>query len=229
MKMPYYDPRIVPVHGNAEATVLLLNEAPGPVEAYYQTPSIGDQGGNIYRSFRRAKIKWANDFELFSWPKKIPEDYVSPQKMQRAFELRDDFLRLRAKHITCSNAYDRWPRSGPAANDFVDPAPEDVLSDINIMRIRNEITSNHRVILICGEYAWLACFGTTLIKPSTHEGRRLSPEELKFINQRLSSSFTYGWYMGHTRRWSFDRNKISSALHTVADVVKWTRNLEELT
>lgn len=61
--MPYYDPHIAPAHGSAEATVYLLNEAPGSVESYYQIPSIGDQGGNIYRALRRAKIRWAKDYE----------------------------------------------------------------------------------------------------------------------------------------------------------------------
>ncbi|HIJ96578.1 MAG TPA: hypothetical protein HPP94_12730 [Desulfuromonadales bacterium] len=221
MKTPYYDLRIVPAHGNAQATTYLLNEAPGPVEAYYQIPSIGDQGGNVYRALRRAKIKWANDFEVFSWPKKILEEYVNPHRMQRGIGLREGFLRLRAKYLTCSNSYDRWPQSGPDTNDFVDPAAEDVLSDINITRIRGEITSNHKVILICGEYAWLACFGAILVNPASHEGRQLSSEEMDIINHRLASSFTSGWYMGHTRRWSLDTAKISATLKQIAIDAGW--------
>lgn len=221
--MPYYDKRIVSVHGGAESTVFLVNEAPGPCEAHYRIPSVGQQGGNIYWAFRRAKIGWTCEFEKFSWPRKIRECYKDPSKMSHRFELRDEFLSIRAKYLACSNAYPYWPRSNKITWDWVDPSQDDVLSEANIKRLKDEILSSHQVILVCGEYAWLACHGSELPQPSTREGTALSRSELKHINSRLSSAFSAGWYMGHTRRWSFDVEKISKTLKSVENVANWSR------
>lgn len=78
-----------------------------------------------------------------------------------------------------------------------------------------------KIISWADAYAWLACFGTILVNPASHEGRQLSSEELDVINHRLLSSFTSGWYMGHTRRWSLDAQKISAALNQIAINAGW--------
>jgi len=219
--VPYYDPRIVPAHGNPEATVFLINEAPGPREAYYRIPSVGAQGGNIYCALRKAKVKWATDFPMFSWPRLIRECYKSPDKKLEAFELRDKFLAIRATYIKCSNAFHLWPRSSPQVCDFVDPSRDDVLSASNLDRLRKEVPEKHRVLLICGEFAWLACHGTALLEPAKHEGNPLSFEELQVVNCRLRSSFTNGWYMGHTQRWSLNSSRTSTILTNVSQVAQW--------
>jgi len=221
--MPYYDPRVVPAHGSPEATVFLINEAPGPREAHYLIPSVGPQGGNIYRALRKAKIDWATDFPLFSWPNLIRENYKRPGKKLKAFELRDKFLEVRASNIKCSNAYHLWPRSSSQALDVVDPSRDDVLSDSNLYRLRNEIPEKHRVLLICGVFAWLACNGTTLSEPAKREGTPLSSEELQVVNDRLRSSFTNGWYMGHTQRWTLNSSRTSTVLTDVSQAAHWTR------
>jgi len=219
--MPYYDDRIVPAHGDSEAKVLLINEAPGPCEAYYQIPSVGDQGGNIYRALQRAEISWVNWVEKFTWPKLILNQYRYPERMQRTFKLRDEALSTRAKFIKCTNAYNRWPRSSRDSYDFVDPGFADVLSSQNISRLRNEITAKHKIILICGDFAWLSCFGDRLTSPASRERTRLSENELRDINEWLLSNFSAGWYMGHTRRWSLDTEGTSRVLRDVARNAEW--------
>jgi len=221
--MPYYDPRPVPAHGDSESTVFLVNEAPGPCEAHYGIPSVGQQGGNIYRTLRKAKIDWAIGYENFSWPILIQEDYKYPNRKQNTFVLRDAFLALRAKYMTCTNAYHLWPSSSSKSNDWVDPATDDVLSQNNIARLRTETPPHHRVILVCGEYAWKACHGSCLLQPSKHEGTALNSKELECINSRLNANFTDGWYMGHTRRWSFNTTRISNVLQSVTLAAKWHR------
>lgn len=217
--MPYYDYRQVPAHGDSEAEVFLVNEAPGPCEAHYGIPSIGDQGGNIHRALQRANIVWARECESFAWPKKIREKYKRPESKQRAFALRDKALAIRAKFMVCTNAYDRWPRS--EAQNFVKPGFNDVISPQNIARLKNEVMECHKVIFICGEFAWLACHGTQIISPATRERSLLSEDELQTINRRLSSNFSAGWYMGHTRRWSLDVAGTSRVLKEVARKVGW--------
>ncbi len=218
---PYYDPRNVPFHGDSESTVFLVNEAPGPCEAHYGIPAVGQQGGNIYRALRRADIGWASRFEKFSWPIKIRESYKHSCTMRLAFELRDKFLAIRANHMTCTNSYDFWPRSTCTTCNWVDPEEEVVLAPANVARLRGEVPEKHRVILVCGEFAWLACHGTRLLKPETREGSQFSLEELITINGRLFSKFTEGWYMGHTRRWTFGKPGTSEVLRKVALAARW--------
>lgn len=219
--MPHYDETPVPVHGSARATTLLVNEAPGRSEAEYRIPSIGPQGGNIYREFRAAGIAWATSFPKFSWPNLIRDRYRFPDKKEQAFALRDQFLDVRANYLACTNAYDLWPRSAPGADDWVDPASADVLSPKNIDRLRRETLQGHRVLLVCGEFAWLACLGTQLDGPASREGTRLTAEELQLAISRLSGSFTHGWYMGHTRKWGFARSRTSRVLQEVAAAAGW--------
>ncbi|HNT26842.1 MAG TPA: uracil-DNA glycosylase family protein [bacterium] len=216
--MLYYDQRIVPVHGDANATVFLINEAPGPCEAYEGIPLVGTQGGNLYRALRKAGIGWANQFDNFAWPSKTMKDYKSPDKMQNRFELREKFLALRAKYIACSNAFPRWPRPDKDSNDWVAPECKEVLRKSNIARLRKEILPNHRVILVCGAHAWLACFGESLSRPARKERRRFNKEELDKINKRFSSKFSDGWYMGHTRRWSLNADSTPRVLKKVARI-----------
>ena len=219
--MPYYDPRMVPAHGESTATVMLVNEAPGPCEVHYQIPSVGAQGGNIYRSFRIAGIGWAKDFEAFSWPRLIREQYKRPDQMEQAFKFRDEFLRVRAAHMTCTNAFPLWPRSASDVRDFVDPDQADVLADENIRRLASEVPREHRVILVCGVFAWLACTGTPLERPASREGTAITGEQLAVINKRLLARFRAGWYMGHTRRWALQKDRVAAVLRTVAKVAEW--------
>lgn len=219
--MPHYHETSVRVHGCERATALLVNEAPGRSEAEYRIPSIGPQGGNIYREFRAAGIAWATSFPKFSWPNLILDRYRFPERKKQDFALRDQFLAVRAGYLACTNAYDRWPRSAPGADDWVDPGLDDVLSIENIDRLRGETLKRHRVLLVCGEFAWIACMGTNLDRPASREGTRLTEEELQVAISRLSGAFTHGWYMGHTRKWSFARERISRVLQEVAAAAGW--------
>ena len=222
--MPYYDGRIVPAHGNSEATVFLINEAPGPCEAYYLIPSVGDQGGNLYRALQRAGIVWVQqieNLEKFKWPKLIQDQYKHPEEMKQIFELRDQVLAVRAKFIKCTNAFNQWPRSSYEACDTVDPAVADVLSSQNIDRLASEVPEQHKVILVCGAFAWLSCLGYPLSSPAMREHSRLSKDELQIINKRFKSDFSSGWYMGHTRRWSLDTEKTSRVLKEIAQNAGW--------
>lgn len=221
--MTFYDPRVVHAHGSAESEVFLVNEAPGPIEAHFGIPCVGRQGANLYWALRKAEIPWALERTVFSWPIKVPECYKFPNKVQRQFELRNEFLQIREKHITCSNAYPRWPRTDEITCDWQDPAQTDVLSESNVIRLKNEIGRRLKIILVCGEYAWMACHATNLPEPSKREGSSLSSEELACMNQRLSSSFVAGWYMGHTRRWSLNTARTSAILKNVARVAGWSR------
>lgn len=216
--MPYYDASMVHSHGTSESRVFLMNEAPGRCEAHYRIPSFGMQGGNIYHSLRKAGISWATQFEKIVWPAKISS---SPTNQQKRFIVRDAFIHTRAQYITCSNAYPQWPRSEESADDFVDPSIQDVLSALNIDRIRLEVRPNHRVLLICGAYAWHLCAGHKLDKPANRERTSLTNEEITGMNRRLNSNFEYGWYMGHTRRWSLKPEDTSRVLKSVATVAGW--------
>ena len=63
--------------------------------------------------------------------------------------------------------------------------------------------------------------GMPLEKPASREGTALDGEELAVINQRLLSRFRVGWYMGHTRRWALQKDRVSAVLRTVARVAEW--------
>jgi hypothetical protein len=219
-----YDPRIVPSHGKAGASVFLMNEAPGPFEAESGIPLFGRQGGNIFRALRKAGIGWAMSSPAFVWPEGCPKQEPSESERRRDI-LKSDFLRDRAIHLTCTNAYSRWPKSGGSATRFLQPKKIDVLSDENLLRIRSEVSPNHSVLLICGRYAYLGCIGTHLLHPSSRERTQLTVAELRVVNDRLQSHFKAGWYMGHTRRWSLNVQETTATLRLVARSVAWA--LEE--
>lgn len=217
--MPYYDPRIVPAHGGAAANVYLVNEAPGPSEAEALIPLFGQQGANLYHSLRKARISWALAEMEFCWPIKSL-DNANLSYLKRTCSKRG-FLDLRSEHIKCTNAFPQWPKTDEHSTDFVDPNKVDVLSPSNLNRLKGEIPKRHTVLLVCGEFAYLACSGKQIVEPSTRERTALTADELKCINERLGSSFMCGWYMGHTRRWSLNVEKTSAVLKQVAGVVHW--------
>lgn len=211
-----YDTRRVPAH-NAKipASVYLMNEAPGPDEALAGIPSFGQQGANIFHSLRMAGISWATWFPKIVWPKN-----GSPEKSARHQE-KEDFLLARARHITCTNAFPHWPKPHVDSKTFCPPLEADVLSSENIERIKCELQSTSKAILICGTFAYMACTGIKLSSPSTREGTELSHDEISTINHRLSAKFEKGWYMGHTRRWSISKVKTLTALKELAHFSKW--------
>jgi hypothetical protein len=224
---PTYHPQEIAAHGSPEATAFLVNEAPGDCEAYYGLPSVASQGGNIYRALRDARVQWALDLKEFSWPTKIQCEYVNPygEKEVQQFIDRDDALAVRARYITCTNAFDRWPSEGN--KKFVPPENNLVRSAENMERLRGEATPNHRVLLICGKSAWLACHGTALADPDAKERTQLLDGELEAINRYLNSSFETAWYMGHTGRWNRQTNKygllppVQEILKDIAKAAGW--------
>lgn len=213
----YYDSRTIQAHGEASAVVFLMNEAPGPREAEAGIPSYGQQGANIYHALRRARVQWATSAPPFSWPQK-PSQRQFESRRQR---MKTEFLIERARHMTCTNAYLHWPKSSPDAADFQDPEKADVVSDENKRRIASEIHTNHEILLICGEFAYLACTGAVLANPSSRELTQLTDSELTLVNTRLGSTFKEGWYMGHTRRWSLHSTRTTSVLRSVAVRAGW--------
>lgn len=217
--MPTYHPRKISAHGSREASVFLVNEAPGDCEAYYGIPSVASQGGNIYRALRHGGIQWALDLKEFSWPTKIQNKYVHScqEKIVQQFIDRDDALATRAKYITCTNAFDRWPSESD--RKFVPPENNLISSLENMDRLRGEATPNHRILLICGKAAWLACHGTVLTDPDAKERTQVSDGELETINKTLRTSFVKAWYMGHTRRWNRKTNKYGP-LTPIPEVLK---------
>jgi len=97
-----------------------------------------------------------------------------------------------------------------------------VLSSENIARIQQEIrTSNHRILLVCGRFAYLACTGQEIVDPASRESKPLTPGELQDINTRLQSSFQEAWYMGHTRRWLICAKKTVGALRSISNSAAW--------
>jgi hypothetical protein len=214
--MPHYDSRAVTSHGdNLGPLVLLMNEAPGPSEATSGVPSFGQQGANIFHALRAAGISWAADHPRFRWPRNgVPS--ASTRHREKAA-----FLVTRAHHLTCTNAYPKWPKPTADSSNFCAPADDDVLSPGNLARIRNEVSPSHRVILICGRSAYLACIGEHLPHPASRERTELTPAELRVLNGRLSSQFEWGWYMGHTRRWSIQRSETARTLRLIATFVGW--------
>ena len=216
---PTYHPQSIAAHGSREATVFLVNEAPGDCKAYYGIPSIASQGGNIYRALRDARVQWALNLKGFSWPTRIQCKYVNPygKKEVQQFIDRDDALAIRAKYITCTNAFDHWPSEGD--KKFVPPEDNLICSVENMERLRGEATRNHLVLLICGKPAWLACRGTVLADPDAKERTQVSDGELEAINRNLNTLFESAWYMGHTGRWNRKTNK-SGSLPPVQEILK---------
>ena len=192
-----YDHRLVVAHGSETATVYLLNEAPGPREARSGIPAVAQQGGNIYRALIDANITWATNFNhgrRFSWPRyDSPRDYAKPHRHVTQFALRDAFLAVRGRYVKCSNAYPYWPKRDGVADGWEDPEPSDILCQRNLQRISCEITRDMTVLLVCGEYAWLARTGETLDHPEQMEGQALSANHLARINKRFKASFSHAW------------------------------------
>lgn len=201
--------------------MFLMNEAPGPSEALAGIPSFGQQGANIFHALRKARISWVTQYEKIVWPR-IYHDIISSRDQNR-YCVKSKFLVTRAQYITCSNAYPYWPKTSANSSDFVNPDCKDVLSEENLNRIKTEIHPNHRVLLLCGEVAYQACYGSGLATPhiATREGTPLTEEDIYKINGRLGSCFAHGWYLGHTRRWSLNPPRTSSSLQAVALQVDW--------
>lgn len=211
-----YDPRQVPAHGGKTATVFLVNEAPGPDEADTGIPLYGQQGANLYHALRRSGIEWAMAQGQFAWP-------VAAQDTVR-LGLKRQFLACRKAHITCTNAYDRWPRQDGGKARFCTPGHAELLSPANLERLRQEANDAHQVILICGKAAYLACTGQEMQDASTHERQPVGDGVLHNINSRLNANFKAGWYMGHTRRWLMSPESSFKALRACAAVVGWALN-----
>lgn len=216
---PVYDSRHIPAHTDKTGvSVFLMNEAPGPSEAISGIPSYGQQGANMFHALRNAGISWAVDHKRFIWPRN-GEPQQSVRHRQKA-----DFLKTRAHYITCTNAFPQWPKPDIDSTGFCPPLEEDVVAPRNIARITSELLSTHRAVLICGAYAYIACIGKSLSHPSTREATELTLTEIKQLNDRLQSNFEKGWYMGHTRRWSIQREKTSNVLRQLADFLHWPVN-----
>ncbi len=215
-----YDPRIVAAHGDELASVMLMNEAPGPDEADGEIPLFGQQGANLYHALRKAGVPWAAAHGTFVWAK-------TPVAAADRLAKKAAFLSSRAKHITCTNAYAQWPKSDADGRGFVSPAAIDVLSASNLARIQAEVCPTHRVLLLCGANAYLACCGKTLMSPQSRERTELTEAELAHVNQRLGSAFDAGWYLGHTRRWNMHQAAIGNALQRVAVQAGWTASVAE--
>jgi len=211
-----YDPRFVPAHDkNIHGQALLMNEAPGPDEAASGIPLYGQQGANLFHAVRTAGITWAVDHAKFIWPKNDSIVHDGRQLEKKSF------LATRSQYITCTNSYPYWPQPSNNANPFCPPCKDDVCGQANIERIKMEIEPSHSVLLICGRYAYLVCTGDDLAHPAEREFEELTKQEIDVANRRLNSHFKKGWYMGHTRRWSLNRQKSSSSLRELAKYLDW--------
>lgn len=211
-----YDTRFVPADSNdSQATVLLMNEAPGPDEAASGVPLFGQQGANLFHALRKAGIAWAVDCSPFVWPNNGADQKDGRHRRKR------EFLVTRAKFITCTNAYPYLPRPNDNSKNFCAPLKSDVLSDININRIREEILPTHSAILICGRFAYIASIGEELHHPGQREFSKLTSNEIQIVNTRYNSQFKIGWYMGHTRRWSINQSEANNVLQCLARFSKW--------
>lgn len=218
-----YDDRIIKAHFNSNqksVAIYLMNEAPGPSEAKSGIPLFGQQGGNLYRTLKRNGFKWAQ--LEFSWPVKSEKDYPKISKtLSGRFETKKHFLDLRAKHIVCSNSYDRWPRPCDNLDSFTAPAEDEILSKDNLLRIQNELhTSQPQVLLLCGKCSYLACTGEHIENPAEIEGQEVEVKIRKLIKERLNYNFNKIYYLGHTRRWSMNSEKIDKAFRNIKNFVK---------
>ena len=192
-----------------------MNEAPGPDEAASRIPLYGQQGANLFHALRTAGIAWAANYEEFIWPRSDSVCHSVRQSQKKSF------LAMRAKYITCTNAYPYWPKPKDHADQFCPPRTRDVCASKNVNRISKEILPTHSVLLICGKYAYLACTGDDLSHPAEREFKELMNEEIEMANTRLSAHFEKGWYMGHTRRWSLSGHRCSKSLRELAEYLNW--------
>ena len=212
-----YSRRRVPCHGCISAKVLLVNEAPGPEEDAALIPLVRKQGGNLYRALCNAGVRWALNVPTFRWPNTTTGE--ASRSVECSLNKKHEFLDIRAKYITCTNAYDRLPRPTDGSARFCAPVPRDVCSQKNLSRLSEEIHPQHSVVLLCGVSAYLAGTGKVLVAPSKREHTALYACELGALNNRLKACFRYGWYMGHTRRWSLKTQACNRALREVASTV----------
>ena len=127
---PTYDSRFVLAHDEPGASVLLMNEAPGPSEAVSGIPSFGQQGANIFHAFRKAGVRWAVDHQRFVWPTNGAIQQSERHRKKAAF------LHSRAQHVTCTNAFPRWPKPSLDSNGFCPPSETDVISGRRGVRSR---------------------------------------------------------------------------------------------
>jgi hypothetical protein len=192
-----------------------MNEAPGPDEAASGIPLYGQQGANLFHALRSAGIAWAADYGKLTWP---TNDRTLNDERHRQ---KKSFLATRAKYITCTNAFPYWPKSKNSTNNFCPPRKKDVCGSENIERIKGEILTTHSTLLICGCYAYIACTGEELCHPAKREYAELTEKEVKDTNMRLNSHFKQGWYMGHTRRWSINKQKSAHSLRVLAKSLNW--------
>jgi hypothetical protein len=220
-----YDNRDVPIHGVNGARILLVNEAPGPQEAEYRKPLIGSQGGNLYRTLRAAGVPWASEFnagQKFDWPTKAQTRYKNLASTKSSFGLREQFLHLRQHHIACTNSFPRWPKLSIDSNGFVAPQASDVLSAENLQRLKRECAlSDFHVLLLCGQYSYLAFLGRPIQNASKLERTQLPHMDLDAINKRLRSRFKCAFYMGHTRRWSLSQQATCRTMKEISGLVGW--------
>jgi hypothetical protein len=223
-----YDKKKVKAHydKNQESVpVLLMNEAPGEQETLNGFPLFGPQGGILYRTFLSLQmnwvVKWASRNPKFRWPVKSKNQYKRlSDNLKKRLKLRTDFLTLRSRYIATTNAFPQWPKSNQKT---VNPRKQDVLSQENLQRIQNEVHSiRPRILLICGEFAYLACTGQQLTNTSSMEGTKLNASLTETVNARLSHEFEEVWYLGHTRRWTFEnRAQILKTLQNIKTSLKW--------
>jgi hypothetical protein len=192
-----------------------MNEAPGPDEAASGIPLYGQQGANLFHALRTAGITWAVNHAKFTWPKNDSVIYDSRQRQKKSF------LASRAKYITCTNSYPYWPKPSPDSESFCPPRKDDVCGKENIERIKTEIAPSHSALLICGGYAYVACTGNDLFHPADREFKVLTEQEIDISNSRFNSNFKKGWYMGHTRRWSLNKQESSNSLRELAQFLDW--------
>lgn len=211
-----YDERFVPAHGEPTGPrVLLVNEAPGPIEAAAGIPLFGQQGANLFHALRAAGIRWAYSHPKFVWP-------CSGALLDSENSVRKAaFLKDRARNMTCTNAFPRWPKPNADSSGFCAPLDVDVLGGSNLERLRSEIAQTHKAVMVCGRSAFLACVGAQLLNPANRECSALLPKELSALNERLGARFENGWYMGHTRRWSTRPGETRLTLRELARCVAW--------
>lgn len=214
--LPVYDKRVVPSHGDSTGPrVMLINEAPGPNEAESGIPAFGLQGANIFHALRASGISWAARHPTFVWPQDGSDSQSSRHGKKAAF------MCDRRKNISCTNSFAQWPKPSANSTKFCAPSAGDVLSHANLARLQSEVIASHRVILVCGLSAYLACTGEPLGDSSSRERTLLDSKELAILNTRLRCNFESGWYMGHTRRWSLQRAATAETLRSVGRSVGW--------
>lgn len=220
-----YDVRNVPIHGLDGARVLLVSEAPGPQEAENGIPLIGSQGGNLYRALLTAGVPWACKFnggQKFSWPVKGCAVYRNALSAQSNFRLRKQFLCIRERYMACTNAFPHWPKSSHFSRDFVNPRDNDVLGKKNLERLRKECAiSDFRLLLLCGEFSYLAFVRQPIKNASRLERTQLHERDLEQINGMLGSHFKLAFYMGHTRRWAMSPQATRRALKKISRLQGW--------